>query len=83
MSYGFIKTMRNNPNQSYIQVTLNIPPSLLGYLVNAVKVLQNTRHTLAEHYQQIPQLSVGGLYDLDQRVSVSSMTGASLWNKSI
>lgn len=53
MSYGFIKTMRDNPNQSYVEV------------------LQNTRQTLAQHYQQIPQLSVGGEYNLRQRVSVS------------
>jgi len=52
MSYGFIKTMRENPGQSYIQV------------------LQNTRQLLAQHYQQIPQLSVGGLYDLDQIVAI-------------
>ncbi|KFZ06877.1 hypothetical protein V501_06986 [Pseudogymnoascus sp. VKM F-4519 (FW-2642)] len=51
MSYGFIKTMRENPNQSYIEV------------------LQNTRQLLAQKYQQIPQLSVGGEYDLRQRVS--------------
>jgi len=51
MSYGFIKTMRENPNQSYVQV------------------LQNTRQTLAHGYKQIPQLSVGGLYDLNQKVS--------------
>jgi len=51
MSYGLIRTLRDNPNQSYIQV------------------LQNTRQTLAQHYQQIPQLSVGGLYDLNQPVS--------------
>jgi len=51
MSYGFISTMKADPNQSYIQV------------------LQNTRVALKNKYQQIPQLSVGGLYDLNQRVS--------------
>ncbi|TVY81644.1 Metacaspase-1 [Lachnellula suecica] len=52
MSYGFIKTMKENPQQSYIQV------------------LQNTRTLLARHYQQIPQLSCGGKYDLDQVVAI-------------
>ena len=52
MSWAFIKTMRENPRQSY------------------VNVLQNTREALAQKYQQIPQLSVGGEYDLNQLVSV-------------
>ena len=52
MSWAFIKTMRENPQQSY------------------VNVLQNTRVALAQKYQQIPQLSVGGEYDLNQLVSV-------------
>lgn len=52
MSWAFIKTMRENPRQSY------------------VNVLQNTRVALAQKYQQIPQLSVGGEYDLNQMVSV-------------
>lgn len=34
------------------------------------QVLQNTRELLKQKYKQIPQLSVGGLYDLDQMVSV-------------
>lgn len=50
MSHGFLKTIRENPNQSYIQVLLN------------------TRVFLKQSYQQIPQLSVGGLYDLNQPV---------------
>jgi len=50
MSHAFIHTMRQDPNQSYVQV------------------LQNTRQTLATNYRQIPQLSVGGQYDLNQRV---------------
>jgi len=37
-----------------------------------IQVLQNTRQTLAQNYKQIPQLSVGGLYDLDQKVAVST-----------
>lgn len=51
MSYAFIKTMRENPNQSYIEV------------------LQNTRVELAQKFRQIPQLSVGGEYNLRQPVS--------------
>jgi len=51
MSYAFIKTMRGNPQQSY------------------VNVLQSTREVLQEKYSQLPQLSVGGLYNLDQMVS--------------
>jgi len=34
-----------------------------------IQVLQNTRVSLAQRYKQIPQLSVGGLYDLDQQVN--------------
>jgi len=34
-----------------------------------VNVLQNTRELLRQKYKQIPQLSVGGLYDLNQMVS--------------
>ncbi|TKA80510.1 hypothetical protein B0A49_00332 [Cryomyces minteri] len=51
MSWAFIRTMRENPQQSYINV------------------LQNTRQVLRQKYEQIPQLSVGAQYDLDQVVS--------------
>ena len=37
-----------------------------------MQVLQNTRQTLAQRFQQIPQLSVGGLYNLNQPVNVSN-----------
>jgi hypothetical protein len=40
-------------------------------LIFVVQILQNTRVSLAQKYKQIPQLSVGGLYDLDQPVNVS------------
>jgi hypothetical protein len=69
MSYGFIKTMRENPNQSYVEVGAHFTPYLLPLII--FEVLQNTRQLLAQHYQQIPQLSVGGEYDLRQKVSVS------------
>lgn len=36
-----------------------------------IQVLQTTREWMKQKYEQIPQLSVGGLYDLDQVVSVS------------
>ncbi|KAJ9136854.1 Metacaspase [Pleurostoma richardsiae] len=48
MSWAFIGTMRENPEQSY------------------VNILQNTRHHLINNYSQVPQLSCGGTYDLDQ-----------------
>ena len=60
MSWAFIKTMRENPRQSYINV------------------LQNTRGALQQKYQQIPQLSVGGEYDLNQLVSVRRISPASV-----
>ncbi|KAL7626530.1 hypothetical protein AAE478_003302 [Parahypoxylon ruwenzoriense] len=48
MSWAFIRALRENPEQSYINI------------------LQNTREELAQKYSQIPQLSCGGRYDLDQ-----------------
>ncbi|KAI0593947.1 peptidase C14 [Biscogniauxia sp. FL1348] len=50
MSYAFLRTLRENPEQSYINI------------------LQNTREELAQNYSQIPQLSCGGRYDLDQMI---------------
>lgn len=35
------------------------------------QILQNTRERLLNNYQQIPQLSCGGHYDLDQPLMVS------------
>ncbi|KAF7713870.1 Metacaspase [Penicillium ucsense] len=52
MSWAFIRTMKHNPRQTYIEV------------------LQSTRGMLKEKYSQIPQLSVGGRYDLNQPVHV-------------
>ncbi|KAI1751483.1 peptidase C14, caspase domain-containing protein [Xylaria castorea] len=48
MSWAFVRTMRENPEQSYIDI------------------LQNTREELVQTYSQIPQLSCGGRFDLDQ-----------------
>jgi hypothetical protein len=38
---------------------------------NSVQVLQETRQSLVNKYSQIPQLSCGGHYDLDQPIVVS------------
>lgn len=74
MSYGFIKTMKENPNQSYVEVSPIFLQHILAHTsrcrLTTLQVLQNTRQLLAQKYQQIPQLSVGGEYDLRQRVSV-------------
>ncbi|KAI1822983.1 peptidase C14, caspase domain-containing protein [Xylaria intraflava] len=48
MSWGLVRTLRENPEQSYIEI------------------LQSTREELAQNYSQIPQLSCGGNFDLDQ-----------------
>lgn len=45
MSWAFIKSLGENPNQSYIGV------------------LQSTRGLLMGKYQQVPQLSVSGLFE--------------------
>ncbi|KAI5863286.1 peptidase C14 [Durotheca rogersii] len=52
MSWAFVRTLRESPEQSYINI------------------LQNTREELAKKYSQIPQLSCGGRYDLDQVLAV-------------
>jgi len=51
MSWAFIKTMRENPQATYVQV------------------LQRTRGLLSGKYSQIPQLSVGDQYNLNQAVA--------------
>lgn len=38
-----------------------------------MQVLANARQLIQQHYSQIPQLSVGGEYDLNQPVSVSTL----------
>lgn len=35
------------------------------------QVLKNTRQALMDNYSQVPQLSCGGHYDLDQPLMVS------------
>lgn len=68
MSYAFIKTMRANPNQSYANAS---PLCFQAFpFSNPEQVLQNTRQELASKYSQIPQLSVGGEYNLAQPVNV-------------
>ncbi|KIM78040.1 hypothetical protein PILCRDRAFT_824756 [Piloderma croceum F 1598] len=51
MSWAFMKTMREYPDQSYVQI------------------LQRTRALLSPKYSQIPQLSVGGQFDLNQPIA--------------
>ncbi|ROV97484.1 hypothetical protein VPNG_08703 [Cytospora leucostoma] len=53
MSWAFLGTMRERPDQSYREV------------------LVNTRQALMDNYSQVPQLSCGGHYDLDQPLVVS------------
>ncbi|KAK1756610.1 peptidase C14, caspase domain-containing protein [Echria macrotheca] len=52
MSWAFLRTMREQPDQSYRNV------------------LQSTRSELVNQYAQVPQLSCGGHYDLDQPVAL-------------
>jgi len=51
MSWAFIKTMREFPGQSYVDI------------------LRRTRALLSQEYAQIPQLSVGAEFDLNQPVA--------------
>src|SRR5947209_20093402 len=76
MSYAFIKTMRSNPNQSYI----NACPLVFHILpfFNPEQVLQSTRQELVSRFSQIPQLSAGGEYDLNQVVTVRLLAFYSL-----
>lgn len=70
MSWAFIGTMKENPELSYVQVRpircVEVFKSLM-----VEQVLQSTRERLLNNYQQIPQLSCGGHYDLDQTLRVS------------
>lgn len=70
MSWAFIGTMRENPEMSYVQVCTSFLDTHYRRLIGE-QVLQDTRERLLEHYQQIPQLSCGGHYDLDQQLQVS------------
>jgi hypothetical protein len=40
-------------------------------MLTALQLLQNTRGRLLDKYSQVPQLSCGGHYDLDQQLAVS------------
>jgi hypothetical protein len=77
MSWAFIGTMRENPNQSYLNVSymMNLPPLLKRMtrltMLMMEQILQNTRQSLVQNYSQIPQLSCGGHYNLDQPLAVS------------
>lgn len=70
MSWAFIHTMRSNPWQNYVQVCALLLRVFDPADHAAVQVLQSTRALLVQNYSQIPQLSIGGKYDLNQPVSV-------------
>lgn len=72
MSHAFISAMRASPGLSYIQACNIVCVKCDRTDFICVQVLQNTRLSLANKYKQIPQLSVGGLYDLNQPVAVSA-----------
>lgn len=68
MSWAFIGTMRENPEQSYRNVRIFRESGRARLQLTGRQVLQNTRGALLNKYAQIPQLSCGGRYDLDQPV---------------
>lgn len=84
MSWAFIGTMKENPGLSYVQVR---PGRRMGEhrALTVEQVLQSTRERLLDQYQQIPQLSCGGHYDLDQPLRVSTylptLTGPCLFSE--
>lgn len=70
MSWAFIGTMKENPELSYVEVRPVHHSERHAWLM-AEQVLQNTRERLLNNYQQIPQLSCGGHYELEQPLRVS------------
>jgi hypothetical protein len=42
-----------------------------GKVIDELQILQNTRQALMSRYSQIPQLSCGGHYNLNQPLAVS------------
>lgn len=76
MSWAFIGTMREDPDLSYRQVCYFLILTMLVTMNerNALmekQILQATRAKLVDNYEQIPQLSCGGHYDLDEPLRVS------------
>lgn len=61
MSWAFLETMKTDVywNISYVQVSHAHDRSWSTAKADNVKILQNTRALLQEHYSQIPQLSCG------------------------
>lgn len=74
MSWAFIGTMKEHPELSYVEVRKagDSPERLRsGWVLTEGQILQTTRERLLNNYAQIPQLSCGGHYDLDQPLLVS------------
>lgn len=71
MSWAFIGTMRENAEQSYRNVSFVLGETAGRPLTaDTRQILQNTRASLMDNYSQIPQLSCGGHYDLDEQLAV-------------
>jgi metacaspase-1 len=81
MSWAFIGSMRQYPGQSYLNVSPGSPASHTSDTrrLMSEQVLQNTRGALVNNYSQVPQLSCGGHYDLDQPIYVSLGHRMSSW----
>lgn len=77
MSWAFIGTMREEPNLTYREVRCCLE-LVVSAIVNRRRltdkqILLATRGKLVENYEQIPQLSCGGRYDLDESLRVSTL----------
>lgn len=79
MSWAFIGTMREDPNLTYRDVRCFLPrltalaAIMHGWRLTDEQILLATRGKLMDNYEQIPQLSCGGRYDLDEPLRVSSL----------
>jgi hypothetical protein len=77
MSWAFIGTMRENPEQSYRNVSICGRQSYWVTRLTCRQILQNTRELLLNNYSQVPQLSCGGEYDLDEAPAVCGCSATS------
>jgi hypothetical protein len=48
-------------------------------VIDELQILQNSRHALMNRYSQIPQLSCGGHYNLNQPLVVSKARHKKCW----